>query len=473
MKIIHLSAENVKKLKAVEITPDGSIVQITGKNGAGKSSVLDSIFYALAGGKALPKEPLRRGTKAGHVKLDLGEIIVTRKFAEGGATSLVVESTTGARFSSPQRMLDELLGAISFDPLAFSRMEPKRQLETLRQVSKLDIDLDAIAGKNKSDFEARTEVNRAAKVFRAQADGIILPTDLPTEAVDVDALLTEMENAATHNGDIERHKANRDNLAATLAAGTDQADALEAGLAGAENAIDSDAEEKIADLQAQIKRITDRATQDRSTLRNITVAKVDELRRTIAETQEKLVRGAGDLPAPIDTGAVRLKIEQGRTINALIDKRVQRQRYEAEAAKLEAKSKDLTESIEAREKVKAAAITGAKLPIADITFGDDQVLYKALPFDQASSAEQLRVSVAIAMAANPKLRVLRIKEGSLLDESGMQILREMTEAADYQCWIETVHANGPVAVEMVDGSAKAAEPKADATTGAPADAKLI
>ena len=38
MKIVRLTAENIKRLVAVEITPDGNVVQITGKNGAGKTS---------------------------------------------------------------------------------------------------------------------------------------------------------------------------------------------------------------------------------------------------------------------------------------------------------------------------------------------------------------------------------------------------------------------------------------------------
>ena len=44
MKIVQLTAENVKRLTAVSIAPDGNLVQITGRNGQGKASVLDAIF---------------------------------------------------------------------------------------------------------------------------------------------------------------------------------------------------------------------------------------------------------------------------------------------------------------------------------------------------------------------------------------------------------------------------------------------
>ncbi len=43
MKIIKLQSENIKKLKAIEIKPDSNLIQITGANAQGKTSVLDSI----------------------------------------------------------------------------------------------------------------------------------------------------------------------------------------------------------------------------------------------------------------------------------------------------------------------------------------------------------------------------------------------------------------------------------------------
>ena len=102
------------------------------------------------------------------------------------------------------------------------------------------------------------------------------------------------------------------------------------------------------------------------------------------------------------------------------------------------------------------------MPIDDLTFGDGAVLFKGLPFEQGSSAEQLRVSVAIAMAANPKLRVLRIKEGSLLDEDGIALIQKMAEGGDYQIWIERVDTSGKVGIVMEDGAVAMAAPAAAA-----------
>src|SRR5438270_14102611 len=114
MKIVNLKAENIKKLVAVEISPSENTVIVTGKNGAGKSSVLDAIWWALSGTKHIQDKPIRDGQTKASIRLDLGTIIVERVFGEKGS-SLKVMADNGARFPEPQPMLDNLLGAITFD----------------------------------------------------------------------------------------------------------------------------------------------------------------------------------------------------------------------------------------------------------------------------------------------------------------------------------------------------------------------
>ena len=158
MQIIQLSSENFKRLKAVEITPRGELVMVTGRNAQGKSSVLDSIQAALAGGRACPADPIRHGQKGASIRLDLGDLVVTRKFTKDGST-LTVTNAEGGKISSPQAMLDAMLGQISFDPLAFSKAKPRDQFDQLKDVAKVDLDLEKMDQLNQADFARRSDLH--------------------------------------------------------------------------------------------------------------------------------------------------------------------------------------------------------------------------------------------------------------------------------------------------------------------------
>ena len=100
---------------------------------------------------------------------------------------------------------------------------------------------------------------------------------------------------------------------------------------------------------------------------------------------------------------------------------------------------------------KAEALAGASFPIDGLAFDESGVTYQGVPFSQASSAEQIRVSLAMAMSLNPKLRVIRILDGSLLDADNLALITEAAVTADYQVWIERVSDPSETAVVIEDG----------------------
>jgi DNA repair exonuclease SbcCD ATPase subunit len=410
MKIVRLEAENVKKLKAVTITPDGAIVQITGPNGSGKTSVLDAIYMALAGKRAIDSEPVRSGTESARILLDLGEVIVRRTFrADDGTTKLEVMTVDGARFPSPQKMLDSLLGTLTFDPLAFSRADAKGQLETLKALVPLEIDLEQLDFENRRDFDVRTGVSRTIRELEAQVKGLHL-VDV-ADPPDVAALLNQLEKAVEHNREVDIEARRRSDYHASIA----HKDIRLAKL-----------REEVRELETDLGLMRDEVAMWGP---EETVVDVRELREQIDAATDVI-----------------------RTYEAA--QRVVRERKEL-LAKLDSahiEAEDLTAKIEARTATRTAAIAAAKMPVEGLAFGDGEVRYNGHPFSQASGAEQLRVSVAIAMAGSPKLRVLRVKDGSLLDSKSLAILTEMAELRDFQVWIEQVSESGTVGIVMEDGS---------------------
>lgn len=434
MKIISLVAENVKKLVAVEIAPDGNVVEITGRNGQGKTSVLDSIWWALAGTKHIQAAPIRKGANEATIELSLGEdkkvqLRVIRSFrrkndTDDYTTSIAVESADGGRFPSPQTMIDALLGELSFDPLKFARLggNPegrRKQLEILRKFVP-DVDFDAIDRQNKGDRDRRTEVNRFVEQERAAAKAIVTPPDTPTEPIDKGALVAELDAAGKSNEELVQRRANRDRMATQIATNR--------------RAIEAD-KARCDELLKEIQAIRDRALR---------------LQADTDAMQEKL-DGLPPLPAAIETAPIVARIKVADAVNDNVRKLDERMKHTKRAMQLEDESAQITARLKDREEAKRAAISAAKMPIAGLGFGEDTVLLNGVPFDQASDAEQLRASVAIAAALNPKLRVIRIRDGSLLDDGAMKWLAQFAAELDMQIWIERVDSSGTVGFVLEDG----------------------
>jgi DNA repair exonuclease SbcCD ATPase subunit len=430
MKIIRMEAENIKKLRVVRITPQGNVIQITGPNGSGKTSVLDAIYFALGGAKDIPAQPIRRGQLKAHVTVELGEITVTRKFSKDSGTSLVVEAKNGSRFPSPQRMLDELLGKLTFDPLEFSRMEPRKQLEQLCAMVHVDVDLDELDRLNTGDFDKRTELNREIKMLDAQAGGITFPDDTPDEQIDTAALGEELRTAGARHAEALQVETKKRKFESDATSAREESDRHLGRVKEIEAHIDR-LRQEIATEQGLAGRETDRAKD--------------------LQTQADAIK----IPACPDTREITVLLDQAGSINQAIARKQEQGKLYAQAKKLRARVDELTEAMAGRTNRKQQAIAAAKMPIEGLSFGDGEVVFNSLPFGQASSAEQLRISVAVAMAANPKLRVLRITDGSLLDEKSMELLASMATADDYQIWIERVDTSGKVGVVMEEGEVTA------------------
>ena len=147
--IISLTVENIKKIKAVTIRPQGHMVEITGRNGQGKSTVLDAIWWALKGKDNIQTAPIRNGEPSGKITLELDKYLIERTFrrnelGDDYTTKITVTTKDRAQMRSPQAVLDGFTGMLGFDPLAFMRQTPRQQYDTLRGLCKLSVDVEEL-----------------------------------------------------------------------------------------------------------------------------------------------------------------------------------------------------------------------------------------------------------------------------------------------------------------------------------------
>lgn len=408
------------RLVAVEITPDGALLQISGRNGAGKSSILRALEAALAGKAALPADPVRHGAKEARIELDLGDFIVTRTVKPDGTTALTVATHDGAKYGSPQKILDGLLSSLAFDPLAFSRMKPREQRDTLANLvglSKMLAELDAA---NKADYDERAIVNRELRTATARFDA--MERVEPVEPVDVSATLAEIRAARVERDRISMLQLKRD-----------------------------DATRQVARWRFEAKEKRDAAAR--------LLQEAADLEKSAAESEQQIAQ-AEPLPESPDLASLEQRLEQAEAINAQHRAHVEREREKGVVKQLEAESESITDRMIARDAERAAVIQAAAFPIPGIGLTDDGVTLNGVPLEQASTAEQLRLSAAIGMALNPKLRVMAIRDGSLLDDDSLRLLTEAAEAEDFVLLVETVDTTGQVGIYIEDGNVRAVNGKA-------------
>lgn len=405
LTIIGLEIQNVKRLKAVSIKPDGSpTVIIGGQNGAGKTSVLDSIFYVLAGKSALCKKPVRDGESEATITADLGEYIVTRNILPDGKSVVKVVGKDGGRFNSPQTLLDSFVGNLSFDPMAFARMEPPKQLETLKRL--VGLDFSAIDRQRASKVESRTLVNREVASFKSRLASMTRHEDAPTEEISVTALMAKLEEARQQNRLLQQHK-----------------DAM------------ANIQENIEGWESQIDRLVKELAEAKEHLRNW-MKKGHEM---------------PDAPDAVDESAILAQISGSEASNRKYRENAERMKVAHQADQKAAASEELTKQIEALDDQKREALEAASFPVPGLSFDDGGVLVNGIPFQQASAAEQVRISVAMGLSLNPTLKVLLVRDASLLDEKSMELVAKMAAEHGGQVWLEKVGNGEECHVVIEDG----------------------
>jgi len=432
MRVIGLKIQDFKRIRVIDITPNEFVNRISGANGSGKTSVLDAIEMCLRGTRNVPSKPVRKGAQKSIIEVGIGndgkaEWIVRRRFTEGGSKNgfLTVEPTDGkSRLQGPQEFLNKLVGPNSFDPLEFIRMEPEQQFRTLYKIVLPDVDPNSLNIEKNPDYLKRRELKKEIKALETRRDAIQIPDNLPMEKRDEAKLLKELGEVGEHNARIEREKRQREEITRKT---DDLIKSVEAK------------EERIKALRAQITQMEAEAKEDRAIYAGTL--------KTIAKWEP--------LPEPKNSAHYTEAITAARIVNAAIDKRGQRDELQKEIDGISKRVDTISDMLDELETKQTKAIEEAKFPIPGLAFGNEEVIFEGLPFGQVSNADQIRASVAIGMADNPELRVMRIKDGSLLDSLSMAIIAERCMKEDFQLFVEVVDETGDVGVYLEEGEVKA------------------
>jgi DNA repair exonuclease SbcCD ATPase subunit len=424
-KILKLSVSNLMRVSAVEIEPNGNLVVLSGDNGQGKSSVLNAIWFALGGTRNICEEPIKRGKQRAETVVELTDLIVTRVWTASGGTSLKVTNKDGKQLKTPQELLDGLLGSLSFDPLEFSRLAGSKRNEDRRQSvsilkNLLQLDFSELDSKRDAAFQNRTNTNRDLETVRSQLSITPHHADAPEAEISTADIAKEVRKAQDFNSDID-----------AIAAKAGESDTY------------------ARQLNRDIEMLDDQ------------IASLNRRRADAVEKRDSAVAVTSQLHLKVksftraDVEGLLVKLQGADAINARVRLNAKRKELSKRQQDLIKKANEFSEQIADIDQIKSDKFSNAKYPVKEISFDEEGVKLAGLPFGQASTAEQIRASVAMGMALNPTLKVILVRDGAdHLDQKSLSLVRTMAEEKEYQVWMERVVNDANTSFVIEDGHVK-------------------
>lgn len=403
MKINTLEIENVKRVKAVKLEPSANgLTIIGGKNGQGKTSVLDAIAWALGGEKFRPSVPKRVGALVPpsiHIELDNG-LIVERKGING---ALKVIDSTGKK--SGQKLLDAFISKLALNLPAFLSASDKEKADTLLKIIGVGDQLTTLEEKEKKLYFQRTEVGRYRDMKEKAAKNMPSYPNLPETPISASDLIKQQQKILARNGENQRKRENAEKYSRILAESQKAFEKAQAALIQAKQDCDI-AQKAAADLQ------------DEST----------------AELEENITH-----------------IEE---INQKIRVNEDKKKAEKEADDYATKYSQLTDALEETRNQKQDLLKGADLPLPGLSVEDGKLTYNGIPWDGMSGSEQLKIGTAIVRNLNPECGFVLMDKLEQMDLDTLQEFGEWLKDQGLQVIATRVSTGEECSIIIEDGMVK-------------------
>lgn len=408
VKINTLEIENVKRIKAVQFEPTkNGLTVIGGRNRQGKTSVLDSIAWALGGEKYRPSQPKREGSFAEpHLKLTLDNGIVVERGGKNG--SLKVTDSTGKK--GGQQLLNSFVEQFALDLPKFLNQSSKEKAATLLRIIGVGDKLGELERTEKELYDRRTAIGRIADQKEKYAKEMPVYAGVPAEPVSAGELIKQQQEILARNGENQRKRDQREYYAQQLELAKSAYEQAKMRFEAAENNF------KLANLEAQ-------DLEDESTA---------ELERNIAEIDE---------------------------LNAKIRANLDREHAEIDAEDYRSQYSHLTEQIADARQAKTDLLKGADLPLEGLSVEEGELLYKGCKWDGMSGAEQLVVATSIVRRLNPDCGFVLLDKLEQMDAETLADFGKWLEEQGLQAIATRVSTGGECSIIIEDGTSFVPEPQ--------------
>ena len=417
IKINKLEIENVKRIKAVKIEPskDGLTI-VGGNNNQGKTSVLDSIAWALGGDRFKPSQPTREGSVIPpnlHIVMNNG-LIVERK---GKNSSLKVTDPEGNK--GGQQLLNEFIEQLALDLPRFMNSSGREKANALLQIIGVGEQLSALEKEETELYNRRLAIGQIADQKDKFAKEQPYYPDAPEELVSPSELIKQQQEILARNGENQRKRDNLENLRNSYKRLSGQIKELRERLKALEM------EEKIlyADIGTAQKSSAD--LQDESTA---------ELEESISNIEEI-----------------------NRKVRANFDK----DKAEEDALAYKNQYDELTKEIRDTREKKTKLLNSANLPLPELSVKEGELIYKGQKWDNMSGSDRLKVSTAIVRKLNPKCGFVLLDKLEQMDMQTLQEFGQWLKEEGLQAIATRVSTGDECSIIIEDGYVKGQEPFAE------------
>ena len=390
IKINSLELENVKKIKAVRLTPtQNGLTVIGGRNGQGKTSVLDAIAWALGGDRFRPSAAKREDSVLPprlHLVLSNG-VVVDRK---GKNSALTVTDPTGKR--SGQQLLNDLISVLALDLPRFLHATDREKADTLLQIIGMKEQVDQLEQEETKLYNRRHSIGQIADQKKKYAKELPFYKDAPDEPVSPSELIAQQQAILAQNGENQRKRLHA------------------AALKG-----------QVEQLQAKVDTLTKQLADANAALFSVT---------RDYETAQKSAQELVDQ----STAELEENLRQIEEINAMVRTNQDKRRAEREAKEYEDEYIQLTQQLTDTRWKKSDLLAHAPLPLPGLSVEQGALTYQGQKWDCLSGSDQLKVATAIVRRLNPECGFVLLDKleqmdldtltrfGGWLEQEGLQVI---------------------------------------------------
>lgn len=384
VKISEFQLENVKRIKAVQCEPtQNGITVIGGKNNQGKTSVLDSIAWALGGDRFRPSQAQREGSVIPpYIKIKLSNGIIVER--QGKNSSLKVIDPSGNK--GGQQLLNEFIESFALNLPKFMEANAKEKADILLRIIGVGDKLFELEKEENEIYNSRHAIGQIAAQKQKYADEMAHYDGVPDDLLSASDLIQEQQAILLRNAE---NKKKRERLSELR----EQKQRLQQALEECEKEL------KIAELSAA-------ELEDRST----------------AELEENIQ-----------------KIDE---INVKIRSNLDKERAEDEAHRYQEQYNELSVKLENIRSEKKKLLESADLPLPGLSVEDGEITLNGMKWDNMSGSDQLKAATAIIRRLNPKCGFVLVDKleqmdldtlcdfGHWLEREGLQVIATRVSTGD-------------------------------------------